>query len=171
MFVQNGTLQTEFPFTGRIPQIGTEVPQTDKVKRPQLCTPEDLPKCWRVCHDVPNTLFLIFQELMSSQSRSPSWHREGKKVPSRQKKASAASRSTSPPFSTAASEFCSREGGSGVIGARPCGRESLVIWPQRNPPTLISPVGGWCGERFPSLRSSQGALQGHLPMRRSWTSP
>ena len=61
-FVQNGALQTEFPFTARIPQIGTKVPQMDKVKRPQLCALGDLPKCWRVCRDLTNALFLILQE-------------------------------------------------------------------------------------------------------------
>ena len=92
-FVQSGTLQTDFPFTGRIPQTGTEVPhigtevphtgtevpQMDKVKKILVCTPGDLPNCWRVCHDEPNALFLILQELMSPQSGSPGRCREGKK--------------------------------------------------------------------------------------------
>ena len=79
------------------------------------------------------------------------------------KKASAAARATSPPISAAAMEFCSWDGGSGVIGAGPFGRGTLAIWPQRNPPTLCSPWGGWRGEKSLSNRSSRGPYGASCP--------
>ena len=98
------------------------------------------------------------------------WGREKEGV-LQAEKASAAARATSPPFPATDSEFRSRVGRSGVMEAWSCRRESLAIWLQRNPSTLCSPKGGWCGEKSPSIYSSRGALWGHLPVIRSQTSP
>ena len=115
----------EFPFTVRTPQTGTEVPQTDKVKKATVCTPGDLPNCWQVCCDIPNALFLILQELMSSQSRCPAWCGEGKrKVSSRQRKpqqllGQPLPRSPPQPWSSAAETAGRVWSGQGAVAGEP----------------------------------------------------
>ena len=47
---------------GELPKLESKFPQTGKVKEALVCTPGDLPNCWRVCCEVPNALFLILQK-------------------------------------------------------------------------------------------------------------
>ena len=75
--------------------------------------------------------------------------KKGKKKKSvlKAKKAVTAARETSPPVSTAASEFHGLEGRLGMIRAGPYSRGTLVIWSQKNPPTVHSLKGGHCVEK------------------------